>query len=120
LRCQIARISSATVISPKGYYIVDPDAEEPDESSGSAPIIINPEYEGNSNEQLLSISNWIHHIPYILPQGRVLFEAPKLLKEEAEKNEDEADEEDEGEEENTVEAETGPAVLNPVNNDDGN
>jgi Radial spokehead-like protein len=40
LRCQIARISAATVISPKGYYIIDEEAEGPEEGSGIDFILI--------------------------------------------------------------------------------
>ena len=31
LRCQIARISAATVLSPTGYYIFDEEADQDDE-----------------------------------------------------------------------------------------
>lgn len=34
LRCQIARISAATVVSPKGYYMIDGEAEEPEDGPG--------------------------------------------------------------------------------------
>jgi radial spoke head protein 4A len=111
LRCQIARISAATVVSPKGYYMTDPEADEPEEGAGNMPIIINPEYEGLSNEQLLNVANWVHHTPYILPQGRVTFEAPKLIKEK--------EEEEEEEEEPEVEPEQGPAPLTPIASDEG-
>jgi radial spoke head protein 4A len=71
LRCQIARISAATVVSPLGYYTFDPDGEDggaDGEAGGNAAIIINTEYEGLTNENLLVSSNWVHHTPYVLPQ----------------------------------------------------
>jgi radial spoke head protein 4A len=71
LRCQIARISAATVVSPLGYYTFDPDGEDggaDGEAGGNAAIIINTEYEGLTNENLLASSNWVHHTPYVLPQ----------------------------------------------------
>jgi radial spoke head protein 4/6 len=107
------------VVSPKGYYMTDPEADEPEEGAGSIiPIIINPEYEGLTNEQLLNTSNWVHHTPYILPQGRATWEAPKLIKEK--ELEEKEDEEDEQEEENQPEPEVGPPPLNPVASDEGN
>jgi radial spoke head protein 4A len=60
----------------------------------------------------------VHHVPYILPQGRVSYEAPKELKD-AENDEEEKEDEEEADEENGPEPETGPAVLNPVNSDEG-
>lgn len=113
LRCQIARISAATVISPSGYYI--PDPEEAESEAGNNPtIIINAEYEGLSNEQLLLTSNWVHHVPYILPQGRINWENPLVTK-----NEEEGEGEEEEEEEVKAEPETGPAMLSAINLDDG-
>ncbi|KAJ3415351.1 Radial spoke head protein 4 A [Chytridiales sp. JEL 0842] len=77
LRCQVARISAATVASPAGYYTFDPEEEAPeDDSQYQQTIIINPEFEGLPNEALTQLSNWVHHVPYILPQGRVTWENP--------------------------------------------
>ncbi|KAJ3302502.1 Radial spoke head protein 4 A [Kappamyces sp. JEL0829] len=106
LRCQIARISSNTVVSPKGYYMVDPDAEESEEGN---------EYEGMANDQLANITNWVHHIPYILPQGKVVWEAPKQIKEEKEEKEED---EEEPEEEAPVDPETGPLPLTAISSDE--
>jgi radial spoke head protein 4A len=119
LRCQIARISAATVISPSNYYIPDPEEAESDSAGTNPPIIINAEYEGLSNEQLLLTSNWVHHVPYILPQGRVNWENPFVSKRDNEDEEAEEDEEKEEEEEARIEPETGPAILSAINVDDG-
>ncbi len=102
--------------------MVDPDAE--DDASGklalsflaNPPIVINPEYEGISNDQLVSVANWVHHVPFILPQGRVSWEAPKLVKEE---KEEEKEEEDEPEEEIPQEPEAGPTPLTTLSSDEG-
>ncbi|KAJ3270098.1 Radial spoke head protein 4 A [Terramyces sp. JEL0728] len=119
LRCQIARISAATVVSPKGYYMIDPEAEELEENNGNPPIIINPEYEGLTNEQLTMSANWVHHVPYILPQGRCNWEAPKVLKEEVEGEEKEEEEEEEQDDEaNAAEPESGPSLLGVLTSDD--
>lgn len=68
LRCQIARISGATVISPAGYYAFDSEEGESDEAEANATIIVNPDFEGLPNDALSQLSNWVHHVPYILPQ----------------------------------------------------
>jgi radial spoke head protein 4A len=118
LRCQIARISAATVISPSGYYIPDPEEAESESAGNNPSIIINAEYEGLSNEQLLITSNWAHHVPYILPQGRTNWENPFVTKGENEE-EAEEDEEKEEEEEVRIEPETGPSILSAINLDEG-
>jgi radial spoke head protein 4A len=98
--------------------MTDPEAEEPEEGAGNMPIIINPEYEGLSNDQLLNVANWVHHTPYILPQGRVTWEAPKVIKEKTEEEKEE-EEEEEAEEEAAPEPEAGPAPLNTIASDEG-
>ncbi|KAI8819381.1 radial spokehead-like protein [Fimicolochytrium jonesii] len=125
LRCQIARIAAATVVSPAGYYAFDQEEENEDEENASPSIIINPEYEAHSNEALLEISNWVHHTPYILPQGRVTWENPNPPKEENEDgNEDDEGSENgsgkdgDGEEEPEAEPETGPPILSPLTGDE--
>ncbi|KND01845.1 uncharacterized protein SPPG_03635 [Spizellomyces punctatus DAOM BR117] len=125
LRCQIARISAATVVSPSGYYTFDQEDENEDEENPQPQnIIINPEFESLSPEQLIDPANWVHHVPYILPQGRVTWENPLGQKGEEEANEDEDEEEGsdagEGEEEReNVEPETGPGILSPLSSDEG-
>jgi len=122
LRCQIARISAATTICPTGYYVFDTEDGEPEETDGPQPIIVNTEYETLTNDQLLDISNWVHHVPYILPQGRTSWENP-FGSEEDEENEDEGSEEEGSEEENEaerVEPETGPQLLSPISQDEDN
>lgn len=110
LRCVIARISAGTVMSPNGYYIVDGDEEV--EEGQVANIIINPEFEGISNEQMVNLSNWTHHVPYVLPQGRTVWQNP-VHKAEGDE-EEEQDEENEG-----PEPEVGPPMLSPAVNDEG-
>ena len=119
LRCQIARISAATVISPSGYYIPDPEEAESDAAGNNPTIIINAEYEGLSTEQLLITSNWVHHVPYLLPQGRIVWENPLVSKNSNEDEDDEEREDDEEKEETRIEPETGPSILSNVNLDDG-
>jgi radial spoke head protein 4/6 len=90
-------------------------------------IIINPEYEGLSNEALLTSSNWVHHVPYILPQGRTTWVNPSSKEEGGEEggeeeNEDEENEDGDGDSKDASEAaepETGPAILSPLASDEG-
>lgn len=65
-----------------------------------------------------NLANWVHHIPYILPQGRVTWENP-TAKTETE-GEEEPEEEDADETEaQEVEPETGPSPLSPITADEG-
>jgi radial spoke head protein 4A len=68
----------------------------------------------------LNTANWVHHTPFILPQGKISWEAPKLVKEEKEGEEEEKEEEEEEPEEETpAEPETGPAPLTSISSDEG-
>ena len=70
----------------------------------------------------MNIANWVHHVPYVLPQGKAVWEAPKVLKEEstAEGGEEKEEEEEEEEEEAApVEPEQGPPPLSPISGDEG-
>ncbi|KAJ3222575.1 Radial spoke head protein 4 A [Clydaea vesicula] len=126
LRCQIARISAATVVSPTGYYTFDPD-EEGDDSDHVATILINNEYEGATNENLLNTSNWVHHVPYILPQGRITWEDPFASLKNNEEGEEEDEEDNDNNDNNSNDGnggsentgpETGPTILSPINADE--
>ncbi|KAJ3195504.1 Radial spoke head protein 4 A [Irineochytrium annulatum] len=129
LRCQIARISAATVASPSGYYMFDPEEADGEEAESST-IIINPEYEGLPNDALLNPTNWVHHVPYILPQGRVTWENPMSGatngSDDGDNNDDEGGS-DNGSDDNgsnagsnaePIEPETGPAILTSLSADD--
>jgi radial spoke head protein 4A len=145
LRCQIARISAATVASPAGYYTFDPEESENGGSDGGdgegghqQTIIINPEFEGLPNEALTQLSNWVHHVPYILPQGRVTWENP--IKSYGNPNGENGGENEDGENEDegsdsgnggsdedgssgngselSAEPESGPQILSPLSADD--
>ncbi|KAJ1345024.1 hypothetical protein BSLG_000539 [Batrachochytrium salamandrivorans] len=127
LRAQIARISSATVLSPNGYYIVDTDEAESEENTQAASIIINPDFEGFDNEQLLNLSNWVHHVQYILPQGRVTWENPNARAENTdesnndqndENNANDTDDADDEDESNAADPEIGQALLSAITEDE--
>ena len=65
LRAVVGRIAAATVISPKGFYSQDEEAE--DESK----VVENEEFEPISSDELILAENWVHHRCGILKQGRV-------------------------------------------------
>jgi len=68
LRAQIARISAGTQISPAGFYLFD---EEDDEQAKLRGLVqLNPEFEPLPIRDLVepSLSSWVHHVLYILPQ----------------------------------------------------
>ena len=114
LRAIIARVAAASVISPNGYYKFD------DEADGA--VVLNTDFEWPSVEALLHLDSWVHHIPYILPQGRTTYTKARKLdakdqaaESEAAKDDEEKKEEEEGDEDPNVE--TGPPLLAPVSED---
>uniref|UniRef100_G3STA5 Radial spoke head component 4A n=1 Tax=Loxodonta africana TaxID=9785 RepID=G3STA5_LOXAF len=84
LRAQIARISAGTHVSPLGFY----QFEE------------NSDFEGIPVTDLVeSLSNWVHHVQHILPQGRCNWFNPTQKKPDY------------------VEQEVGPPLLTPISED---
>jgi radial spoke head protein 4A len=128
LRAQISRITSSTVVCPLGYYTFDGEAADEDNPENNTNIIINTEFEVLPNEALLTLENWVHQIPFILPQGRVSWISPEKVKEESdnpdEENPDEEnpDEDDSGDatggdSNHEIEPESGPALLTSLTED---
>lgn len=117
LRAQIARISAGTHISPLGFYQFDDEEEEEDEDgAGRENFVENSEFEGIPVRELVdpSLSNWVHHVQHILPQGRCKWWNP------VQKNEDDFDEdedEEEREEPDEPVQEEGPPLLTPLSDD---
>ncbi|KAG5894541.1 hypothetical protein JTB14_026829 [Gonioctena quinquepunctata] len=134
MRAQIARISAGTQISPLGFYTFsgaelggeDEEEEEQEEAVGGESKTScrpNLKYEAPPLKDLLdgSMSFWVHHTLYILPQGRASWWNPSPI---PETNDEEMDEELGEEEEQTekakaerVEPETGPPLLTPLSED---
>lgn len=117
LRAQIARISAGTHISPLGFYQFDEEEEEEEEGEARDHFVTNLDFEGLPVRELIdpSMSNWVHHVQHILPQGRCSWWNP------VQKNEDEFDEdeeEEEREEPDEPEPEVGPPLLTPLAEDD--
>ncbi|XP_065660533.1 radial spoke head protein 4 homolog A isoform X3 [Hydra vulgaris] len=128
LRATIARISASTHISPQGYYMFEENEGNDDEDDGRSnaekAFIQNMEFEGIPISDLSDPSNtfWVHHCPYILPQGRTVYFNPNAsVSLNASKSE--GVEEEEGEEEisddDEVPIEVGPSLLTSVSEDKG-
>ncbi|XP_004471279.2 radial spoke head protein 4 homolog A [Dasypus novemcinctus] len=119
LRAQIARISAGTHVSPLGFYqLVEEEGEEEEEAGGRDSFEENPDFEGIQVIDLVeSLSNWVHHVQHILPQGRCNWFNPIQKSEEEEEEEDEEKEEEKGEEPDYIEQEVGPPLLTPISED---
>jgi len=108
LRAQIARISAASTVSPKGFYTV----EEGDEEEGIPDKMLeDPEFEPLGAEELKEAENWCHHRAHLLKQGR----AAKWEEPEGEDDE----EEEAGEDEEEEEEEEPIPLLNGLDADEG-
>nr|KAG5688285.1 hypothetical protein BaRGS_033945 [Batillaria attramentaria] len=117
LRAQIARISAGTHISPLGFYQFDEEEEEEEEGEARDHFVNNLDFEGIPVRDLTdpTLSNWVHHVQHILPQGRCSWWNP------VQKNEDDFDdddEEEEREEPDEPEPEVGPPLLTPLAEDE--
>ncbi|KAM5327606.1 radial spoke head protein 4 homolog A [Glossophaga mutica] len=120
LRAQIARISAGTHVSPLGFYqFSEEEGEEEEEVEGGRDSFEeNPDFEGIPVVDLVeSLSNWVHHVQHILPQGRCNWFNPIQKSEEEEEDDDEEKEEEEKEELDYIEQEVGPALLTPISED---
>ncbi|KAK0041151.1 radial spoke head protein 4 A [Biomphalaria pfeifferi] len=118
LRAQIARISAGTHISPSGFYQFDEEEEEEEEGEGGRDHFVeNIDFEGIPVRELAdpSLSNWVHHVQHILPQGRCSWWNPV---QKAEEDFEEDEEEEEREEPDEPEPEVGPPLLTPIAEDE--
>ncbi|XP_043918418.1 radial spoke head protein 6 homolog A-like [Protopterus annectens] len=116
LRAQIARISAGTQVSPLGFYqFGEEEEEEGEEGAARETYEENPEFEGIPVLDLVeSLSNWVHHVQHILPQGRCVWFNPT---QKAEDEFEEEGEEEEKEEPDEPEPEVGPPLLTPLSED---
>lgn len=97
----------------------DEEDEEAAAGDSKTDYKINPKYDPVRLKDLLdnSMSFWVHHTPYILPQGRITWWNPNPMPEVAD---EELGEEEEADVEPKVvgaEPETGPALLTPCSED---
>ncbi|XP_015110699.1 radial spoke head protein 4 homolog A [Diachasma alloeum] len=136
LRAQIARITATTSVSPIGYFTFgkgeeqngeEEEEEEEEEDENGGDISVNSHYDPLPTKELTdpSLSNWCHHVDYILEQGRTVWwnsESEEQPEEETEAEEEESDEDEdeEGEGENEgkgIKKEIGPSLLTPLSED---
>ncbi|XP_068981711.1 radial spoke head protein 6 homolog A [Bombus flavifrons] len=120
LRAQIARISATTQVSPIGFFTFgagDEEEELMEEVEEGGELSENVHYDPLPIKDLIdpSMSNWCHHAPYLLKQGRVVWWNPKAAQEEV--KEEEVGEEEEEETRAGPEAEVGPPLLTPLSED---
>lgn len=78
LRAQIARISSATHIAPEGFYNRLGEGEDDDDLGWQYRIEENETYTERPVSEL-TLDNWVHSAPYILPQGRATWHVFVIL-----------------------------------------
>ncbi|XP_017791939.1 PREDICTED: radial spoke head protein 6 homolog A [Habropoda laboriosa] len=123
LRAQIARISATTQVSPIGFFTFgggDEEEELMEEMEEVGVLTENVHYDPVPVKDLIdpSMSNWCHHAPYILKQGRIVWWNPRSDEEElgAEEELEEEEEEEEGGKAG-VEREIGPPMLTPLSED---
>ncbi|XP_050590520.1 radial spoke head protein 6 homolog A [Bombus affinis] len=122
LRAQIARISATTQVSPIGFFTFgagDEEEELMEEVEEGGVLSENVHYDPLPIKDLIdpSMSNWCHHAPYLLKQGRVVWWNPKAAQEEEIGEEEEVGEEEEEETRAGPEAEVGPPLLTPLSED---
>ena len=70
LRCQIARISAGTHVSPAGYFNFGGEEDEAEDGGAGGDPMENVNFQGIPVIELVdpSMENWVHHVPYVLPQ----------------------------------------------------
>ncbi|KAI6659246.1 hypothetical protein LOD99_14919 [Oopsacas minuta] len=115
LRAQIARISATTHISPSNFYLFD--ADEEDEMDARDTFAVNEEFENIPVNELVddSLSRWVHHVQFILPQGRCVWFNPLEKPDDQFDDEDEDDDDKDGADE--PQPEEGPPLLTPLSED---
>ena len=74
LRCQISRISAATHVSPAGYFNFGGEEDEAEDAGAGGDPMENANFQGIPVVELVdpALENWVHHVPYILPQVLVV------------------------------------------------
>jgi radial spoke head protein 4A len=98
LRAFIARVCHSCTVCPKGQYNPEEEPEEDLPLESNANIVLDEEW---TPKKINSFDNFLHRLPYILPQGRTEFWAPEAEEEERERA-----------------IERGPPILRPVTQDE--
>jgi len=84
LRCQIVRISAGTHVSPAGYFNFGGEEDEAEDAGAGGSPMENINFQGIPVIELVdpAMENWVHHVPYVLPQGRTTWFDPNPAGEE--------------------------------------
>lgn len=85
-------------------------------AAGLTVIEPNPEFEVGKISEFADVTNWCHHVSYILPQGRTAWWNP-MEKADDEMEADDEEDEEEKEQLDEPEPETGPPLLTSVAED---
>lgn len=108
--------------SSAGFYQFDEEEDDGDGASGRETFVENEEYVGLALADLVdpSLVGWVHHVQYILPQGRCNWWNPQEARRGSRAGDD--DDDDDGEEaggadEEGAEPERGPPLLSPISED---
>ncbi|CAF4657953.1 unnamed protein product, partial [Rotaria socialis] len=117
LRAQVARISATSSVSPAGKFKFSEEEEETEDEGARESYQENEDFKGATLSELLDeeLNGWVHHVQYILPQGRTKWWNPgENVDKEEEENEEEEEMKAETEE---IEPEQGPPLLTPIGAD---
>ena len=109
---------------PSGFYQFDEEDEVEDGAAGRETFVENEEFVGLALADLVdpSLGAWVHHVQYILPQGRCSWWNPQEARRSGSRAGDDDDDDDGdaaggGTEEEAVEPERGPPLLTPISED---
>ncbi|KAJ7520218.1 hypothetical protein O6H91_20G072700 [Diphasiastrum complanatum] len=114
LRAQIARISAATLVAPKGLFKV-PEAE--DEEEPASEIVRDDEWVSPTPAELGTLEAWVHKNPYINLQGRCSLYIPEKDAEEGQEADEEVEEDQKESLPTAEEQESIPERLASIDND---
>mmetsp|Transcript_42926 Transcript_42926/g.69646 ORF Transcript_42926/g.69646 Transcript_42926/m.69646 type:complete len:489 (-) Transcript_42926:388-1854(-) len=113
LRAQISRIAAATVLQPKGKFVMS----EPEEEDVAPEMIESEEWQALTAAEQASAENWVHYYEPIREQGRVEKWIPPVVEKEEGEEGEEGEEEQEPEEEPVEDTEVVPPLLTATNED---
>jgi len=104
-------------VNEKNSFFVFEEEEEAEDEGGRENYQENEDFKGATLAELIDeeFNGWVHHVQYILPQGRTKWWNPgENADKEEEENEDEEEMKAETEE---IEPEQGPPLLTPIGTD---
>ena len=106
-----------------GFYQFD-EEDDDEGAAGRDTFVENEEFVGLALAELVdpSLGAWVHHVQYILPQGRCSWWNPQEARRGGSRAGDDDDDDDDGDtgggaEEDGVEPESGQPLLTPISED---